>query len=49
MDYNTSAAFLYDGGWRAGDKDQLINEYQLTKEDAEKLTQELADLEKEMK
>lgn len=47
MDYGTSAAFLYDGGWRAKDKEQLIDEYDLTEEEAEKLVQELENLEKE--
>ena len=46
MDYGTSAAFLYDGGWRAKDKEQLIDEYNLTEEEAEKLIRELANLEK---
>ena len=49
MDYSTSAAFLYSGGWRAKDKEQLIDEYDLTEEEAEELVRELADLEKEMK
>ena len=49
MDYSTSAAFLYSGGWRAKDKEQLISEYNLADEEVEELTKELADLEKEMK
>ena len=49
MDYSTSAAFLYSGGWRAKDKEQLISEYNLADEEVEELTRELADLEKEMK
>lgn len=44
-DYITSAAALYDGGWRAEDKEQLIQEYGLTEEEADKLTERLADLE----
>lgn len=44
-DYITSAAALYDGGWRAEDKEQLIQEYGLTEEEANRLTERLADLE----
>lgn len=29
-DYEMMAANLYDGGWRASDKEQLISEYDLT-------------------
>lgn len=31
-DIYSSAAALYDGGWRAGDRDELIVEYDLTDE-----------------
>lgn len=48
MDYSTSAAFLYSGGWRAKDKEHLISEYNLTDEEAEELAKELANLEKEI-
>ena len=34
MDYQASAAALYDGGWRAEDRDQLAAEYGLTGEEA---------------
>jgi len=40
-DISSSAAALYDGGWRASDKDQLIKEYQLTEDEAEKVCEEL--------
>lgn len=43
----TSAAYLYDGGWRAEDKAQLITEYDLSEEDAQKICAELARLERE--
>ncbi len=43
-----SAAALYDGGWRAEDKADLISEYQLTAEEAEEICEELAELEKEV-
>lgn len=49
MDYNTSEAFLYDGGWRAEDRDQLISEYDLTEEEANGLVEELAEIEGENK
>ena len=47
MDYKTSAAYLYDGGWRKEDKEQLIMEYGLSEEDAQKICAELARLEEE--
>ena len=47
MDYITSAAYLYDGGWRKEDKEQLIAEYGLSEEDAQKICAELAKLEEE--
>ncbi len=37
-----SAAALYDGGWRAEDREQLIEEYQLTEDEADALCRELA-------
>lgn len=33
-DVESSAAALYDGGWRAEDKAQLIEEYNLTETEA---------------
>lgn len=44
-DITTSAAALYDGGWRAEDRDQLITEYDLTPEDAEAICELLKDIE----
>lgn len=44
-DIATSAAALYDGGWRAEDRDQLITEYVLTLEDAEAICEALKDIE----
>ena len=41
-DYESMAAALYDGGWRADDKDQLKAEYDLTDEDAERIVDLLA-------
>ena len=46
-DYLASAAALYDGGWRAEDRDQLIEEYDLTEEEADKLCEILEELEKD--
>ena len=45
-DYTASAAALYDGGWRAEDRDQLIEEYELTEEEADKICEILASYEK---
>ena len=39
-----SAASLYYGGWRAEDRDQMIDEYGLTADEADELCKELADL-----
>jgi len=41
-DYESTAAALYDGGWRAEDKEQLQAEYDLTDEDVEQLVDLLA-------
>ena len=44
MNNQYSAASLYDGGWRAEDREQLISEYGLTADEADELCKELADL-----
>ena len=44
MNNQYSAAFLYDGGWRAEDRDQMIDEYGLTADEADEICKELADL-----
>ena len=41
--FSGSAAALYDGGWRAEDRDQLIAEYDLTDEDADVICEFLAE------
>lgn len=38
----TAAAALYDGGWRASDRDELAEEYDLTPADADKICEYLA-------
>ena len=47
MNNQYSAASLYDGGWRAEDRDRLIEEYDLTAEEADDLCRELAEYEEE--
>ena len=42
MNIQYSAASLYDGGWRAEDRDQLIDEYNLTADEADDICKELA-------
>ena len=42
-DIESSAAALYDGGWRAEDRDQLIAEYNLDAEDADAICARLAE------
>lgn len=41
MDNQYRAAALYDGGWRSGDKEELMAEYGLTEEEAEEICEEL--------
>jgi hypothetical protein len=41
-DYGSMAAALYDGGWRAEDRDQLKAEYELTDEDVKHIVDLLA-------
>ena len=45
-DVQSSAAALYDGGWRSGGRDELIAEYDLTEDEADQLCEELERLEK---
>lgn len=44
-DITLAAAALYDGGWRAEDKEELMSEYELTEEEATQLCEALADFE----
>lgn len=44
-DLEMSAAALYDGGWRAEDREELISEYQLTEQEADELVEKLAEYE----
>lgn len=45
IDY--TAAALYDGGWRAEDRDWLIDEYDLTEEEADTICEYLNRYEEE--
>lgn len=45
----TSAAYLYDGGWRKEDMEELMQEYDCSIAEAEKLCAELAEFEKRAK
>jgi hypothetical protein len=40
-DVNMSAAALYDGGWRSTDAEQLMDEYDLTQDEADAICEEL--------
>ena len=42
FDVTSIAAALYDGGWRAGDYDWLVQEYHLTTEQAKAICDDLA-------
>lgn len=44
-DLYSSAIALYDGGWRAVDRAQLITEYNLTKSEADQLCDALKSIE----
>lgn len=48
-DVSSSAAALYDGGWRSADADQLRTEYDLTEEESQELCAALANLEEKNK
>ena len=40
------AASLFDGGWRAEDREELISEYDLTEEEADEICKLLEDFSK---
>lgn len=42
-DVESSAAALYDGGWRAADREQLMTEYDLTADEADAICAKLAE------
>ena len=44
-DIESSAAALYDGGWRAADREQLIAEYELDADEADAICEQLRDYE----
>lgn len=46
-DYQMNAAALYDGGWRAKDKEQLIAEYDLTEAEANEICEWLKEMEED--
>lgn len=48
-DVSSSAAALYDGGWRSADAEQLRTEYDLTEKETQELCAALADLEEKNK
>lgn len=45
-DIETSVAYLYDGGWRSRDRDNLRKEFELSDDEADLLCAALAKLEK---
>lgn len=45
FDAYTSAAALYDGGWRFDDKDQLVEEYGFSEEEAANVCEYLKEFE----
>lgn len=48
IEYAESMAYaLNGGGWRSEDKEELIEEYELTEEEAESLVKELMKIEEE--
>ena len=47
-DFEMNAAALYDGGWRSTDRDQLMSEYGLTPEEADRICEVLAVLEQDL-
>ena len=47
-DYHSSAASLYDGGWRSTDAEELKAEYDLTDEEVEKICSLLEEMENDV-
>jgi len=47
-DITSSAAALYDGGWRSTDKEQMMDEYDLEEQEAEAICNELEKMEAEI-
>lgn len=45
---NYSVASLYDGGWRSGDRDTLIEYYDLSEDEADRICEGLKELEEEV-
>lgn len=45
MRYMDMAVALYDGGWRAEDREQLVSEYNLTTEEADNICKALGEME----
>lgn len=44
-DYESMAAALYDGGWRSEDLLELMEEHEMTAEDAERICEEIKKIE----
>jgi hypothetical protein len=44
-DIESSAAALYDGGWRSDDREELIAEYQLSEDEADAICEKLKEYE----
>ena len=44
-DIESSAAALYDGGWRSDDREELIAEYQLSEDEADAICKKLKEYE----
>lgn len=44
-DIESSAAALYDGGWRSDDREELIAEYQFSKDEADAICEKLKEYE----
>lgn len=45
IELETTAASLYDGGWRAADREELKDEYGFTDEELEVVTEKLKEYE----
>lgn len=44
-DVESSAAALYDGGWRSSDREELIAEYQFSEDEADAICEKLKEYE----
>lgn len=45
-EFEQCAASLYDGGWREKDRDQMMDYYDMTEDEADKVSEMLGEIER---